>query len=146
METRPSALLEAVVGACLPASRRDEILDDLHERFQSPTQYWCEALGAVVCVDVNCVTRFLVRGIQWLSRLSHEIESDSLALCRALGSSMTICLSAVLWSTGVAFGVRRGWHPLVVMAPVWFCGFVGWTTRQQREPVRRGAGHDGSPT
>jgi hypothetical protein len=145
VETGPSALVEAVVAACLPASRREEILGDLHERFQSPRQYWRDALGAIVCVGVSRVTRFLVRGFEWFGRLSDQIERDSLDLCRVFYSSVTICLSTVLWTGGVAFGSPRGWHPLVVMAPVWFCGFVVWITRRQRDPPPRGADHGGTP-
>jgi hypothetical protein len=145
METGPSALIEAVVAACLPASRREEILGDLHERFQSPTQYSHDALGAIVCMAVSRVTRFLMRGIQSCGRLSQQIESDSLNLCRMLYSSVTIYVSVVLWTSGAAFGVRRWWHLLVVMAPVWVCGFVMWITRQRREPPPGDAERGGTP-
>jgi hypothetical protein len=145
METGPSALVEAVVAACLPASRREEILGDLHERFQSPTQYSHDALGAIGCMAVSRVTRFLMRGVHWLGRLSRQIENDSLNLCRMLYSSVTIGVSVVLWTSGTAFGVRRWWHPLVVMTPVWLCGFVMWITRQQREPSARHADRGGTP-
>jgi len=46
----PSKAAEAIVAFFLPASRRDEVLGDLYERYRSPGQYALDAICTVPCV------------------------------------------------------------------------------------------------
>ena len=57
METRPSPIVEAIVGACFPPACREEVLGDLYERYQSPTQYLSDALQTVPLVLASQVLR-----------------------------------------------------------------------------------------
>ena len=50
---RPPYIIEAVVSALLPASRRDDVLGDLHERYTSPLGYLRDAAQLVPITTVS---------------------------------------------------------------------------------------------
>ena len=53
----PSRFAEAVVGLLLPPACREHVLGDLHERYQSPQQYWPEAIRTVPLVILSRIRR-----------------------------------------------------------------------------------------
>ena len=57
MEARPRPLAERIIAALLPASRRDEVMGDLQERFESTRQYLLDASQAVPLVIWSQVRR-----------------------------------------------------------------------------------------
>jgi ATP-dependent Zn protease len=50
MHNGPPKLLEQIVGALLPASRREDVLGDLYEKYQNPVHYLATALCVVPSV------------------------------------------------------------------------------------------------
>lgn len=54
---RPPHLLEVAVGLLLPASRRDDVLGDLHERYVSVFYYLLDASQVVPIVAISDALR-----------------------------------------------------------------------------------------
>jgi hypothetical protein len=57
MGSRPPERVEAIVAALLPPACREEVLGDLHERYQSPFQYSLDAVLAIPPVIVSKIRR-----------------------------------------------------------------------------------------
>ena len=49
----PPRIVEAVAGALLPASRREDVLGDLHERYTSPLGYVRDAVQLIPIVAIS---------------------------------------------------------------------------------------------
>jgi len=57
MHSSPPRLTEAIVGFLIPPACRENVLGDLHERFESPGQYVVDAARAVPLVVVSRIRR-----------------------------------------------------------------------------------------
>jgi hypothetical protein len=57
MNSGPSKAAEAIVAVFVPPACREEVLGDLHERYQSPRQYALDAVRAVPLVILSRVRR-----------------------------------------------------------------------------------------
>jgi hypothetical protein len=57
MPSRPSKILEAIVGFLIPPACREEVLGDLYERYTGPVQYMFLAMRVVPCVIVSRIRR-----------------------------------------------------------------------------------------
>ena len=55
--SRPPHLLEVAVGFLLPASRRDDVLGDLHERYVSAFRYLLDASQVVPIIVISDALR-----------------------------------------------------------------------------------------
>lgn len=57
MRRRPSRTVERFVGILLPPACREQVLGDLHERFESPAQYAADVLATVPLVILSRIRR-----------------------------------------------------------------------------------------
>ncbi|HEY3742542.1 MAG TPA: hypothetical protein VGL53_21985 [Bryobacteraceae bacterium] len=57
MEPGPSTAAEFIAGILIPPACREEVLGDLHERFQSPAQYAFDAMYTIPFVILSRVRR-----------------------------------------------------------------------------------------
>ncbi|HWC00724.1 MAG TPA: hypothetical protein VG672_28655, partial [Bryobacteraceae bacterium] len=57
MASGPSRIAEAIVGLLIPPACREEVLGDLHERFQSRWQYAADVLSAIPLVILSRMRR-----------------------------------------------------------------------------------------
>ncbi len=57
MTAGPSKIVEAIVSLLVPPACREEIVGDLHERFESPLQYAADALHSVPLVIASRIRR-----------------------------------------------------------------------------------------
>lgn len=57
MSSGPSRFAEAMVALIVPPACREEVLGDLHERFQTPLQYGADALSTVPLVIISRMRR-----------------------------------------------------------------------------------------
>ncbi len=57
MKQTPPRMIEAIVAHLIPPARREEVLGDLHERYEGPAQYLLDALRTVPHVVASQVRR-----------------------------------------------------------------------------------------
>jgi hypothetical protein len=57
MPSGPSKTTVAVVAFLIPPACREEVLGDLHERFQSPSQYVADALFTITLIILSRIRR-----------------------------------------------------------------------------------------
>lgn len=125
MASRPPKIIEAVAGWLVPAACRQEVLGDLRERYQRPTQY---------LVDV-------VNTLPWViySRIRRTTDS-ALALVEAV-SLYTIFVLTALWLDRAVLLEERGYlrlaiPPAMVFAATILTDAYGKPYNRRRDPMR----------
>jgi hypothetical protein len=99
MPSGPSKTTEAVVAFLIPPACREEVLGDLHERFQSPSQYAADVLFSIPLVI--------------LSRMRRTANAETL-LIQTLASYMSFAVAAWLYNGAI---LREPWVPLRLAIP-----------------------------
>jgi hypothetical protein len=135
METRPRPLIERLVGLCLPAACREQVLGDLCERYTSESQYLADAARTVPFVLASRARRTLGRtaaraGAAFARGQTAFSARDATARCLwfigALCGALAVRLSSA--RTG-----RPPWLRLLplVRAGLWCWCYSAWSLSEQ---------------
>ena len=122
MRTVPPKPIERLVGFFIPPACREEVLGDLHERFQSTTRYAGDALTTVPLVIVSRIIRttdpvvFLMEAIVvYSSYLAAAFFRDQTLLADALGFlrlGLPAAISLLVLMLADAYANPRNHSPL----------------------------------
>jgi len=125
MRTVPPKSIERVVGFFIPCACREEVLGDLHERFQSTPRYVVDAIMTVPLVILSRIRRttdpavFLMEAIVLYSSylaaafvLDQSLLTDAFGFFR-LGLPAAISLLVLMWAD--AYANPRNRSPLKPM-------------------------------
>lgn len=128
MEARPSPIAEAIIGACLPPACREEVLGDLHERYQSSTQYLLDAFHTIPLVLASQVLRTTRRHVEpaglRLNRWRVELGQGSVGVCREALWRASAVFSTVSYASAATVA-RPGPYVVAVTArPLWLLSGV----------------------
>ncbi len=152
MEARPSPIAEAIIGACLPPACREEVLGDLHERYQSSTHYLFDAFQTVPLVLASQVLRTTRRQVEpaglRLNRWRVELGQGSVGVCREALWRASAVFSTVSYASAAIVARRGPYLVAVTVRPLWFlsCVLSGASDRAIRRLPANGEAHSDSDT
>jgi hypothetical protein len=139
MRTVPPKSLEKLVGFLIPSACREEVLGDLHERFQSTPRYVVDALTTVPLVVLSRIRRttdavvFLMEAIVLYSSylaaaffLNQNLLTDALGFCR-LGLPVAISMLTLMLAD--AYANPRNRSPLKPMLGPALAAAFAWLSQ-----------------
>lgn len=85
----PSQIMEAIIGFFIPPACREEVLGDLHERFQDRRRYILEALRTVPMVIWSRIRRTTEPGVLLLEAFALYLSFAGTALAMGNGRFLT---------------------------------------------------------
>jgi hypothetical protein len=123
VEAGPSPLIEALVGACLPPSRREDVLGDLCERYRSRLAYLRDAIAIVPGVTASTVYHASSRHVRHVAstldagriRVEGQVARRSQSALRRFAVGATVLASL----TASTIPVRRPSVLAILVPGLW---------------------------